>query len=199
MLSSSKKINSPTLNLFVHQSLCGITAFFLLWNIDICPFGDFFYLKKLKSIKILKQSCRFVLPNPAGRMTKWNGSLSITLPTVRVFFYILQLLSNFKCSDDALIDTSHLRMYITASCHSVCCRWWNTCPLCHQIMDGPGENDPDLVNAAHPRFCEAIKTEAAAYASLFTRTFQNKTFHVYRVKKKRKKSAKTSSESSPTQ
>uniref|UniRef100_A0A3B4XMU9 Dpy-19 like C-mannosyltransferase 3 n=1 Tax=Seriola lalandi dorsalis TaxID=1841481 RepID=A0A3B4XMU9_SERLL len=55
------------------------------------------------------------------------------------------------------------------------------------IMDGPGENDPDLVPASHPRFCEAIKTDAAAYSALFTRTFHNKTFHVYRVKKKRKK------------
>ncbi|MED6267703.1 hypothetical protein CHARACLAT_014839 [Characodon lateralis] len=62
------------------------------------------------------------------------------------------------------------------------------------IMDGPGENDPDLVPSAHPRFCEAIKTDAAPYTALFTRTFQNKTFYVYRLKKKRKKSANTSSE-----
>ncbi|XP_013870632.1 probable C-mannosyltransferase DPY19L3 [Austrofundulus limnaeus] len=62
------------------------------------------------------------------------------------------------------------------------------------IMDGPGENDPDLVPAPHPRFCEAIKTDAAAYTALFTRTFQNKTFYVYRLKKKRKKSTKSSSE-----
>ncbi|XP_034426884.1 probable C-mannosyltransferase DPY19L3 isoform X3 [Hippoglossus hippoglossus] len=67
------------------------------------------------------------------------------------------------------------------------------------IMDGPGENDPDLVPASHPRFCEAIKTDPADYTTLFTRTFQNKTFHVYRVKKKRKKSAKTLSEPSATQ
>ncbi|XP_030269040.1 probable C-mannosyltransferase DPY19L3 isoform X2 [Sparus aurata] len=67
------------------------------------------------------------------------------------------------------------------------------------IMDGPGENDPDLVPSPHPRFCETIKTDTAAYTSLFTRTFQNKTFHVYRVKKKRKKSAKSSSEPSATQ
>lgn len=60
------------------------------------------------------------------------------------------------------------------------------------IMDGPGENDPDLVPAFHPRFCEAIKTDMPAYTALFTRTFQNKTFHVYRVKKKRKKSPKSS-------
>ncbi|KAM4743583.1 protein C-mannosyl-transferase DPY19L3 isoform 2-T2 [Anableps anableps] len=62
------------------------------------------------------------------------------------------------------------------------------------IMDGPGENEPDLVPASHPRFCEAIKMDTAAYTSLFTRTFQNKTFHVYWLKKKRKKSAKTSPE-----
>ncbi|KAG7482534.1 putative C-mannosyltransferase DPY19L3 isoform X2 [Solea senegalensis] len=60
------------------------------------------------------------------------------------------------------------------------------------VMDGPGDNDPDLVPASHPRFCDAIKSDAAAsgYTALFTRTFQNKTFHVYRVKKRRKKSAK---------
>ncbi|XP_008403129.1 probable C-mannosyltransferase DPY19L3 isoform X1 [Poecilia reticulata] len=62
------------------------------------------------------------------------------------------------------------------------------------IMDGPGENEPDLVPASHPRFCEAIKTDATAYTGLFTRTFQNKTFYVYRLKKKRKKSGKASSE-----
>ncbi|XP_037835984.1 probable C-mannosyltransferase DPY19L3 isoform X2 [Kryptolebias marmoratus] len=67
------------------------------------------------------------------------------------------------------------------------------------IMDGPGENDPDLVPAPHPRFCEAVKTDAAAYAALFARTFQNKTFYVYRLKKKRKKSAKGSSEPGVTQ
>ncbi|KAM3624867.1 uncharacterized protein V6R79_003074 [Siganus canaliculatus] len=67
------------------------------------------------------------------------------------------------------------------------------------IMDGPGENEPDLVPASHPRFCEAIKTDAPAYTSLFTRTFQNKTFHVYRVKKKRKKSGKSSSEAGSAQ
>ncbi|XP_068432144.1 protein C-mannosyl-transferase DPY19L3 isoform X2 [Clinocottus analis] len=72
------------------------------------------------------------------------------------------------------------------------------------IMDGPGENDPDLVPASHPRFCEAIKTEAPeavppAFGALFTRMFQNKTFHVYRVKKKRKNSSKSSTERSATQ
>uniref|UniRef100_A0A3Q1FMT2 Dpy-19 like C-mannosyltransferase 3 n=1 Tax=Acanthochromis polyacanthus TaxID=80966 RepID=A0A3Q1FMT2_9TELE len=67
------------------------------------------------------------------------------------------------------------------------------------IMDGPGENDLDLVPATHPRFCEAVKMDTAAYNALFTRTFQNKTFHVYRIKKKRKKSTKGSSEPSVTQ
>ncbi|XP_053732008.1 probable C-mannosyltransferase DPY19L3 isoform X2 [Synchiropus splendidus] len=60
------------------------------------------------------------------------------------------------------------------------------------IMDGPGDNDPDLVPASHPRFCEAMKTDEPAYSGLFTRTFQNKTFHVYRLKKKHKKSSKSS-------
>ncbi|KAM6942709.1 protein C-mannosyl-transferase DPY19L3 [Xenentodon cancila] len=67
------------------------------------------------------------------------------------------------------------------------------------IMDGPGENDPDLIHAAHPRFCEAIKTDATAYTALFTRTFENKTFYVYRLKKKRKKSTRSSPELSVTQ
>ncbi|KAG7266305.1 hypothetical protein CRUP_005344 [Coryphaenoides rupestris] len=57
------------------------------------------------------------------------------------------------------------------------------------IMDGPGENDPDLVPASHPRFCEAVKTDAPAYGALFTPAFRNKTFHVYRLKKKRKRNA----------
>ncbi|CAL8350613.1 unnamed protein product [Merluccius merluccius] len=57
------------------------------------------------------------------------------------------------------------------------------------IMDGPGENDPDLVPASHPRFCEAVKTDSPAYAALFTQAFRNKTFHVYRLKKKRKRGA----------
>ncbi|XP_075966380.1 protein C-mannosyl-transferase DPY19L3 [Anarhichas minor] len=86
--------------------------------------------------------------------------------------------------------------------HSRGCRLRDLLDLANgHIMDGPGENDPDLVPASHPRFCEAIKTEeaAAAYGALFTRTFHNKTFHVYRVKKKRKKSTKSSTEPSVTQ
>ncbi|CAG5851199.1 unnamed protein product [Menidia menidia] len=67
------------------------------------------------------------------------------------------------------------------------------------IMDGPGENDPDLVPAAHPRFCEAVKTEGTTYTALFTKTFENKTFYVYRLKKKRKKSVRSSSDPNVTQ
>lgn len=67
------------------------------------------------------------------------------------------------------------------------------------IMDGAGENDPDLVSSPHPRFCEAVKTDGAAYTALFTRTFQNKTFHVYKLKKKRKKGSPKSSEPGPAQ
>uniref|UniRef100_A0A8C2WJH4 Dpy-19 like C-mannosyltransferase 3 n=1 Tax=Cyclopterus lumpus TaxID=8103 RepID=A0A8C2WJH4_CYCLU len=89
--------------------------------------------------------------------------------------------------------------------HSRGCRLRDLLDLANgHIMDGPGENHPDLVPASHPRFCEAIKTEEtetipAAYGALFTRTFQNKTFHVYRIKKKRKKSTKSSTEPSVTQ
>ncbi|XP_057618232.1 probable C-mannosyltransferase DPY19L3 isoform X1 [Chionomys nivalis] len=48
-------------------------------------------------------------------------------------------------------------------------------------MDGPGESDPDLRPADHPRFCEEIKRNLPSYAAHFTRVFQNKTFHVYRL------------------
>uniref|UniRef100_A0A8C6SU61 Dpy-19 like C-mannosyltransferase 3 n=1 Tax=Neogobius melanostomus TaxID=47308 RepID=A0A8C6SU61_9GOBI len=67
------------------------------------------------------------------------------------------------------------------------------------IMDGPGENEPDLVASPHQRFCEAMKTDSPAYTGLFTRTFQNKTFHVYKLKKKRKKGNPKSSEPSAPQ
>uniref|UniRef100_A0A8C5H135 Probable C-mannosyltransferase DPY19L3 n=1 Tax=Gouania willdenowi TaxID=441366 RepID=A0A8C5H135_GOUWI len=65
------------------------------------------------------------------------------------------------------------------------------------IMDGPGENDPDLVPSSHPRFCDAIKSDLDMYAAFFTRTFHNKTFHVYRLRKKRKKSTKRPEASVP--
>ncbi|XP_060254007.1 probable C-mannosyltransferase DPY19L3 isoform X2 [Ovis aries] len=49
------------------------------------------------------------------------------------------------------------------------------------MMDGPGENDPDLKLAGHPRFCEEIKKNLPTYTAYFTRVFQNKTFHVYKL------------------
>ncbi|XP_057568761.1 probable C-mannosyltransferase DPY19L3 isoform X2 [Hippopotamus amphibius kiboko] len=49
------------------------------------------------------------------------------------------------------------------------------------VMDGPGENDPDLKLAGHPRFCEEIKRNLPPYTAYFTRVFQNKTFHVYKL------------------
>ncbi|XP_055450910.1 probable C-mannosyltransferase DPY19L3 [Psammomys obesus] len=48
-------------------------------------------------------------------------------------------------------------------------------------MDGPGESDPDLRPAEHPRFCEEIKRNLPSYTAHFTRVFQNKTFHVYKL------------------
>lgn len=54
-------------------------------------------------------------------------------------------------------------------------------------MDGPGDNDPDLVHAPHPRFCESVKTGGPAYTALFSRVFQNKTFHVYKLKRGKKR------------
>ncbi|XP_023411425.1 probable C-mannosyltransferase DPY19L3 isoform X2 [Loxodonta africana] len=49
------------------------------------------------------------------------------------------------------------------------------------VMDGPGENEPDLKPAGHPRFCEEIKRNLPPYMAHFTRVFQNKTFHVYKL------------------
>ncbi|VTJ62923.1 Hypothetical predicted protein [Marmota monax] len=49
------------------------------------------------------------------------------------------------------------------------------------MMDGPGENDPDLKPADHPRFCEEIKRNLPPYVAHFTRVFQNKAFHVYKL------------------
>lgn len=72
--------------------------------------------------------------------------------------------------------------------HSRGCRLRDLLDLANgHIMDGSGENDPDLVPASHPRFCEAIKTDVPPYSALFTRVFKNKTFHVYKLKKPKKK------------
>ncbi|KAF4793538.1 hypothetical protein TURU_110042 [Turdus rufiventris] len=51
------------------------------------------------------------------------------------------------------------------------------------IMDGLGENEPDLKPSLYPRFCEEIKKNLPAYTMYFTRVFQNKTFHVYKLAK----------------
>ncbi|XP_072527775.1 protein C-mannosyl-transferase DPY19L3 isoform X2 [Salminus brasiliensis] len=73
--------------------------------------------------------------------------------------------------------------------HSRGCRLRDLLDLSNgHIMDGPGENDPDLVPASHPRFCQAVKTGEPPYSTFFTRVFQNKTFHVYKLKKAKKKS-----------
>ncbi|KAI1889947.1 hypothetical protein AGOR_G00168160 [Albula goreensis] len=55
------------------------------------------------------------------------------------------------------------------------------------IMDGPGDNDPDLVPAPNPRFCDEIKKDDPTFTSLFSRVFRNKTFHVYKLKKGKKR------------
>ncbi|XP_051485828.1 probable C-mannosyltransferase DPY19L3 isoform X4 [Apus apus] len=51
------------------------------------------------------------------------------------------------------------------------------------IMDGLGENEPDLKPSLFPRFCEEIKKNLPSYTIHFTRVFQNKTFHVYKLAK----------------
>ncbi|XP_062460860.1 probable C-mannosyltransferase DPY19L3 isoform X4 [Pezoporus occidentalis] len=52
-----------------------------------------------------------------------------------------------------------------------------------QIMDGLGENEPDLKPSTYPRFCEEIKKNLPSYTTHFIRVFQNKTFHVYKLAK----------------
>ncbi|XP_059390349.1 probable C-mannosyltransferase DPY19L3 isoform X1 [Carassius carassius] len=72
--------------------------------------------------------------------------------------------------------------------HSRGCRLRDLLDLANgHIMDGPGENELDLIPATHPRFCEAIKSDMPPYLTLFTRVFKNKTFHVYKLKKLKKK------------
>ncbi|XP_012670213.1 probable C-mannosyltransferase DPY19L3 isoform X2 [Clupea harengus] len=72
--------------------------------------------------------------------------------------------------------------------HSRGCRLRDLLDLANgHEMDGPGENDPDLVASPDPRFCDAVKTDSPLYSSLFTRVFKNKTFNVYRLTKPKKK------------
>ncbi|XP_042294437.1 probable C-mannosyltransferase DPY19L3 isoform X2 [Sceloporus undulatus] len=56
----------------------------------------------------------------------------------------------------------------------------------NHTMDGPGENDPDLKPSPYPRFCEEIKRNMPSYTMYFTKVFQNKTFHVYKLVRHKK-------------
>ncbi|NWJ00118.1 D19L3 mannosyltransferase, partial [Crypturellus undulatus] len=68
--------------------------------------------------------------------------------------------------------------------HSRGCRLRDLLDIANgHIMDGLGENAPDLKPSLYPRFCEEIKRNLPSYTVHFTRVFQNKTFHVYRLAK----------------
>uniref|UniRef100_A0A8B9Q8R2 Dpy-19 like C-mannosyltransferase 3 n=1 Tax=Apteryx owenii TaxID=8824 RepID=A0A8B9Q8R2_APTOW len=66
--------------------------------------------------------------------------------------------------------------------HSRGCRLRDLLDIANgHIMDGLGENEPDLKPSLYPRFCEEIKKNLPSYTVHFTRVFQNKTFHVYKL------------------
>ncbi|XP_035192959.1 probable C-mannosyltransferase DPY19L3 isoform X2 [Oxyura jamaicensis] len=68
--------------------------------------------------------------------------------------------------------------------HSRGCRLRDLLDIANgHIMDGLGENEPDLKPSLYPRFCEEIKKNLPSYTLHFTRVFQNKTFHVYKLAK----------------
>ncbi|XP_072202279.1 protein C-mannosyl-transferase DPY19L3 isoform X2 [Excalfactoria chinensis] len=68
--------------------------------------------------------------------------------------------------------------------HSRGCRLRDLLDIANgHIMDGLGENEPDLKPSLYPRFCEEIKKNLPSYTAHFTRVFQNKTFHVYKLAK----------------
>ncbi|CAM4638258.1 protein C-mannosyl-transferase DPY19L3 isoform X1 [Caretta caretta] len=68
--------------------------------------------------------------------------------------------------------------------HSRGCRLRDLLDIANgHIMDGLGENEPDLKASLYPRFCEEIKKNLSSYSMYFTRVFQNKTFHVYKLAK----------------
>ncbi|XP_032892336.1 probable C-mannosyltransferase DPY19L3 isoform X2 [Amblyraja radiata] len=70
--------------------------------------------------------------------------------------------------------------------HSRGCRLRDLLDIANgHVMDGSGENDPDLKTSPYPRFCDEIKSTAPPYSTYFSRVFKNKTFHVYRLKKKK--------------
>ncbi|XP_019391365.1 PREDICTED: probable C-mannosyltransferase DPY19L3 [Crocodylus porosus] len=68
--------------------------------------------------------------------------------------------------------------------HSRGCRLRDLLDIANgHIMDGVGDNEPNLKPSAYPRFCEEIKKNLPAYTLYFTQVFQNKTFHVYKLTK----------------
>ncbi|KFR02398.1 protein C-mannosyl-transferase DPY19L3 isoform X2 [Opisthocomus hoazin] len=68
--------------------------------------------------------------------------------------------------------------------HSRGCRLRDLLDIANgHIMDGLGENEPDLKPSLYPRFCEEIKKSLPSYTIHFTKVFQNKTFHVYKLAK----------------
>ncbi|KFQ49357.1 putative C-mannosyltransferase DPY19L3 [Nestor notabilis] len=68
--------------------------------------------------------------------------------------------------------------------HSRGCRLRDLLDIANgHIMDGLGENEPDLKPSMYPRFCEEIKKNLPSYTTHFIRVFQNKTFHVYKLAK----------------
>ncbi|XP_057256128.1 probable C-mannosyltransferase DPY19L3 isoform X3 [Pezoporus wallicus] len=68
--------------------------------------------------------------------------------------------------------------------HSRGCRLRDLLDIANgHIMDGLGENEPDLKPSTYPRFCEEIKKNLPSYTTHFIRVFQNKTFHVYKLAK----------------
>nr|XP_060644009.1 probable C-mannosyltransferase DPY19L3 [Anolis sagrei ordinatus] len=71
--------------------------------------------------------------------------------------------------------------------HSRGCRLRDLLDIANgHIMDGPGENDPDLKPSPYPRFCEEIKRNLPPYTTYFTKVFHNKTFHVYKLARHKK-------------
>ncbi|XP_038662492.1 probable C-mannosyltransferase DPY19L3 isoform X1 [Scyliorhinus canicula] len=70
--------------------------------------------------------------------------------------------------------------------HSRGCRLRDLLDIANShVMDGPGANDPDLKPSPYPRFCDEIKSNKPPYTIYFSRVFKNKTFHVYKLKKKK--------------
>lgn len=70
--------------------------------------------------------------------------------------------------------------------HSRGCRLRDLLDIANgHTMDGPGLNESDLKHSTFPRFCDEIKKELPPYTTYFTQVFKNKTFHVYKLSKKK--------------